>query len=302
MTDHDRLVRVLPEFVARNWGETVHETAPLSGGMNSLTVALRVGDRRVVAKWVPAQGTQALRRGLATARLMEDGGVRAGAPVATTSGSLTVDMLGGALALLTLVEGEPLSRSEIDQRAWGSALAKVHSIGPRAATGGFLEWIPLALSGPELPTWMRRAGAAIWSEWQSVQASTWAVLHTDPEPEAFLRDAHGDVGVVDWAGSEPGPALYDLASAVMYAGGRAAAAPLLEAYRRAGVVPEVEIETQIDAFGRLRGLVQALYFSQRLQSDDLTGIDSRDDNDRGLADARQMLTNLGVDTAVGTGR
>ncbi|MET3770361.1 Ser/Thr protein kinase RdoA (MazF antagonist), partial [Marisediminicola sp. UYEF4] len=144
------------------------------------------------------------------------------------------------------------------------------------------------------PRWVRDAVARVYSEYTKLPPLTWALLHTDPEPEAFLRDDSGNVGVIDWAGSVPGPALYDLASAVMYAGGERHAQPLLDAYERVGVVTGTEIRTHLGSLRRLRAGVQAEYFSRRLHLADLTGVDSIDDNEQGLRDAQEMLQLLGV--------
>jgi hypothetical protein len=50
----------------------------------------------------------------------------------------------------------------------------------------------------------------------------------------------------------------------------------------------------LGTFGRLRATVQADFFSRRLFQRDLTGIESDDDNAKGLRDAQEILASLGV--------
>ena len=67
---------------------------------------------------------------------------------------------------------------------------------------------------------------------ESLGGLAYGLCHGDPAPEAFLRSEHG-VGLIDWGSVVDGPLLYDVASAVMYLGGPAYAAPLLQAYEQA---------------------------------------------------------------------
>jgi homoserine kinase type II len=70
------------------------------------------------------------------------------------------------------------------------------------------------------------------------QELSWAGLHGDPAPEAFLQQPSGEVALIDWGSAMAGPALYDLASAVMYLEGAhedLVAAYLADARRSFGV-------------------------------------------------------------------
>ena len=78
----------------------------------------------------------------------------------------------------------------------------------------------------------------------------------------------------------------------MYLGGSEHATAFLDAYR-GGSLADGEIE-HLDAFRRLREAVQGVYFAGRLAADDLTGGIEREDNEKGLADARRRLAALGV--------
>ena len=284
----------LPAVVAREWGLRVDAVELTIGGMNSLTATVATTSGRFIAKWVPAADREGLIRGAHTARAMSDLGIRAGAPALTRSGAVTTAFLDGELALLEEVTGVPLSNSQADQADWGSSLATVHAAQPQSPGAGFYEWLADNAEDPLHPRWVREAVAIVYTEYAGLPPLTWALLHTDPAPEAFLRDTAGNIGIIDWTGSVPGPALYDVASAVMYAGGEAHARPMLAAYARVSAMPTTELHGHLRSLRRLRAGVQADYFSRRLHQNDLTGVDSTDDNAQGLTDAREMLQSLGV--------
>ena len=84
-----------------------------------------------------------------------------------------------------------------------------------------------------------------------------------------------------------GPVLYDVASAVMYAGGRPD--HVVPAYL--GQRPELadEISAGLEAFLRVRWAVQAGYFAWRCANDVRTGIADPAENRKGLADARRAF-------------
>ena len=125
---------------------------------------------------------------------------------------------------------------------------------------------------------------------------TWSQLHTDPTPEAFVHDDRtGITGLIDWTGADRGPVLYDVASVVMYLGGPELAAAFLTAYRDRGVLHGDEWG-HLDAFRRFRWAVQAAYFARRVADADMTGVAGQADNERGPADARHGLAELGLST------
>jgi Ser/Thr protein kinase RdoA (MazF antagonist) len=124
---------------------------------------------------------------------------------------------------------------------------------------------------------------------------SWGLLHADPAPEAFRLDpATGRCGVIDWSYFLHGPLLYDLASAIMYVGGLAHAGDLIEAYLKQGLLDRGEVGQGLAAMLRFRWAVQASYFAWRIANNDLTGISSPEENEKGLEDARQSLTFLSV--------
>jgi Ser/Thr protein kinase RdoA (MazF antagonist) len=134
----------------------------------------------------------------------------------------------------------------------------------------------------------------VCAEYRALSPVYWGTLHTDPSPDAFRFDSTtGTVGLIDWTGSETGPLLYDIASAVMYLGGPERSQTFLAGYLDTGAVPPAELD-HLDAFRRLRWVVQAVYFAHRLAMDDRTGITDAAENHQGSDDARRALTTLGV--------
>jgi homoserine kinase type II len=83
--------------------------------------------------------------------------------------------------------------------------------------------------------------------------------------------------------------MYDVASAVMYAGGPAAAGDLVEAYLSAGLVSRDELEATLPTMLRFRYAVQAYYFAHRVYTDDRRGIEGPAENLKGLHEARDLL-------------
>jgi Ser/Thr protein kinase RdoA (MazF antagonist) len=123
-----------------------------------------------------------------------------------------------------------------------------------------------------------------------LETLSWGLLHSDPAPEAFRLDtATGVCGVIDWSVALAGPLLYDLASAVMYVGGTDRAGELVEAYLREAVLTRSEVERGLLPMLSFRWAVQADYFARRIVENDLTGISGRQDNEKGLEDARQFF-------------
>jgi len=293
----DELADAVPALIGHRPEAHLLEVRSTSSGMNSVTVAVTLSLGSFVAKWVPARDGEALRRGALAAHDMAAGGLRAGPPLVLGDGGLTSPLAGGEVVLLEEVPGVPLTADDDDQAAWGAALGRAHRIAPRPERGPFFAWLDFEGTHPAREGWVSDAAARVLEESRAVDGISWVQLHTDPAPDAFLRDDSGGVGVIDWTGSVPGPALYDVASAVMYAGGPARAMPFLDAYRTSSGLPTVEIDQHLDTFRRFRALVQAVYFSIRIARADLTGVTSHAENTVGLQDARDMLRDLDVLTS-----
>jgi homoserine kinase type II len=143
-------------------------------------------------------------------------------------------------------------------------------------------WLdPAVIEEPELRS---AAAAAIERAEQLATSLTHGILHGDPAVEAFL-DSDDDIGLIDWGAAVHGPLLYDVASAWMYTRNYDA---LIDAYARTGPLDRKELAKTPD-FLRFRLAVQAWYFSTRLASNDLTGLESQADNEEGLDHARTGL-------------
>lgn len=284
--------------LADSWGLARTTVEVHNGGMNSATWFVSDGSERWVAKAVAPVSRRSFTAGLAVAAALEDAGIPAGAPVAARHGDFVVDADGIPLALLTWVPGDPLSAAKPSgQRLIGATLARVHRALLDASvphTERF-HWVDPQGDHLGIRPWVREAVAAAVAAYDELDPRTlsWGLLHTDPAPEAFrLNRAVGVCGLIDWSTAMEGPLLYDLASAVMYAGGPERAAPLIESYLEQGVLPRAEAARAMWVMLRFRGAVQADYFARRIATGDLTGIDSAAENGKGLSDAHTWLSSL----------
>ena len=151
-------------------------------------------------------------------------------------------------------------------------------------------WIDPTAAHLSVRPWVRPAIAAAVEALEGLDATSWGLLHTDPAPEAFRLDpTTGVCGVIDWSVALAGPHLYDLASAVMYVGGAERAGELIDAYLSAAMLTRADVDRGLLPMLRFRWAVQADYFAQRIVANDLTGITGRQDNEKGLEDARRRL-------------
>jgi len=241
--------------------------------MNSSAWKIEAGGSRYVLKLSrPSDGP-----GLSVATLLEDRGIRAGAPVRTTVRD------GRLVALLRFAGGRPLSAD--DWEAVGETLGLAHRLlagvsAPPEIDRWPWRWLDTAII--DEAALRSSAAAAVERATGLTPGLTQGILHGDPAPEAFVDDG-ADVGLIDWGAACYGPLLYDVASAWMYTGER-----VVDAYARAGPLGPDELEHAAD-FLAFRFALQAWYFSTRLAGNDLTGLESRDDNLKGLADARAGL-------------
>ena len=113
---------VFAEVAAVRWGRPLRVVRRLAGGMNGITLELDDAGERRVLKWVPESDRSSLVRGARAAEQVAAQGVRAGAPIASMTGDLTVSALEGELMLMEFVAGEELTRAEDDQRAMAGLL------------------------------------------------------------------------------------------------------------------------------------------------------------------------------------
>ena len=278
----------LGTLLVKEWGLREVLVTPLDGGMNSLTWTVGTPGASYVAKWVPREASDLFAAGATTARLAVRAGVLTGAPVSTRSGEDLAPLGDGVVALLEHVPGAELAgETDEDAARMGEVLARVHLATHGQAAPAALRWHwvdPHRIDGdPDLRAVVDEVVRSV----ESLYGLVHGLCHGDPAPEAFLRSEHG-VGLIDWGSVVEGPLLYDVASAVMYLGGPAYAAPLLEAYTAAGGPATADLD-HVDLMLRMRWVVQADYFAARLASDDRTGLEDAADNQRGYDRARRAL-------------
>jgi Ser/Thr protein kinase RdoA (MazF antagonist) len=283
-------------IVRAGWAGRVGPGEPLTGGMNSQAFALDYDGRRCVAKLVPAERRRAFEAGLAAAERLSAGGIPAGAPVRAADGALTAVVGEVAVALLEFVPGRPLDRADpLDQQWWGDALGAAHRVLAEFHHPALtrFHWVRPDAVHLGVADWIRPAvGAAVDDLGRLLVTDqlSYGVLHGDPAPDAFLLDIDtGRIGLIDWGSTASGPLMYDIASAVMYAGGPDAATELIDGYVSAGPVPADEVEAALPTMLRFRWAVQADYFAWRIWIDDRTGVADPAENHVGLAHARAAL-------------
>jgi len=287
------------DLLGRAWGLSEGMRVALhDGGMGSQTWIVDLDGRRWVAKSVAPHLANSFSGGLQAALLLGEAGISAGAAVPTRSGAVTVDTAcGDRVALLTWVPGIPLTGAgEGEQRLIGETLARVHRVlwGQTVPGAQAFHWVDPAAEHLALRPWIRPAvGAAVDALAELRHAEpAWplGLLHADPAPEAFRQDAvTGRCGIIDWSSAHYGPLLYDLASAVMYLGGPERAIAMTRAYLSAGPVTAREVADGLSVMLRFRWAVQADYFARRIATNDLTGINGSEENEKGLEDARRAL-------------
>ncbi|MBA3234299.1 MAG: phosphotransferase [Propionibacteriales bacterium] len=289
--NHAQLASVLHS----RWGLTVDDIQVLTGGMNSSAWKVGVDGQPLAAKLVHASDRAAFLTGLFAAGVVDAAGVPSGIAVATLDGALWADVPGGALGLLSWVDGMALVGDQRDQQVMGDTLGQAHTALVSAGPADTHAFRPIDLDAAHLDVegWVRPAVRDALTHWDAVasEITTWSLLHGDPAPEAFLWSSlRGTCGLIDWSSACYGPALYDLASAVMYVGGPDRAAPLLAAYLEHGLLSKDELRLGLRSMVGLRWAVQADYFARRIRADNLTGIADRRGNTKGLHDARRHLT------------
>ena len=293
VTDVDALVEAA---IRQTWNIDPSSLSAHDRGMNSRTWLVNAGDRRWVAKAVPAEAHARFVSGLAVAAIVDAAGIPAGAPEPNADGGTWTAVDGHTLALLRFIPGDPLVGDDpFEQRLIGSTLARAHRalVGAEGHDAGRFHWLDAGAPHLDVEPWVRPAVRQAIDAYDALPPAslTSGLLHSDPAPEAFLVDRRtGTCGLIDWDMGLFGPLMYDLASAVMYVGGPERASSLLDAYLADGAIPAAEVEHTLAPMLRLRWAVQADYFAGRIRTSDLTGVAGTHENQEGLDDARRALT------------
>jgi hypothetical protein len=155
----------LKELLRKFWGlADGTRVVRHDGGMGSQTWIVEHAGRRWVAKSVAPHLAQPFARGLQVAQLLDDAGIRSGAPALSLTGSTTVGTASGdRAALLTWVPGRPLTgASGEEQRLIGNTLARVHRVlRDRKVPGAqHFHWVDPAAAYLSLRPWLRSAVTA----------------------------------------------------------------------------------------------------------------------------------------------
>jgi Ser/Thr protein kinase RdoA (MazF antagonist) len=207
--------------------------------------------------------------GLAAAVHLRGRGIAAGDPVRTLGGKLTARTDEGVLAVLRRVPGRRLDGGDpVDQQWWGDRLGAVH----RALQGfhhpGLKKWLALDADAPHVARepWLRDAVIGAMTATTRLTVTdrlTYGVLVGDPAPGTFVVDPEtGRAGLLDCGASGTGPLVYDVAAAIVYAGGTERAGELIDGYLAAGPVGADELEAALPVLLRLGWAVRAFYAAQ----------------------------------------
>ena len=253
------------------WHLVPAEISVLPGGLLSHGWDVTAGGERFVARLAEPAARWPVEAGLAAVEHLRGCGIEAGEPVRTLAGGLTAETPAGALAVLRRASGRTLDgRDPIDQQFWGDRLGAVHSRLQGFQHPGLRRW---SLLDPEaahlaIEPWLRTAvtdAVTAMTRLMVTDRLTYGVLHGDPAPEIFLVDpATGRAGLLDCGASGTGPLLYDVAAAVVYAGGPETSAELLDGYLAAGPVDDGELHAALPVLLRFRWAVQADWSARRL--------------------------------------
>jgi Ser/Thr protein kinase RdoA (MazF antagonist) len=279
------------------WHLGPSEVTVLPSGLMSRTWAVTADGEQFVVRLVDPSARPSLEAGLAAAVHLRARGLTIGEPLRTLAGSLTAETATGALSVLRRVPGRPLAAADpLDQQWWGDRLGAAH----RGLAGfdhpGVRRWNWLNPEAPHLAleAWLRPAVAdavAAMTRLTVTDRLTYGVLHGDPAAHGFVVDpASGRTGSLDWGACGTGPLLYDVAAAVVHAGGPEAAADLIDGYLAAGPVGRDELDAGLPVLLRFRWAVQADWCARRLSAAAAPG--DRPVDPAPLRDARRALEAL----------
>lgn len=254
-----------------DWHHSVGELRPLAAGLTSSMWQLSTGTGEFVVQVGDPGDRPQLEAGLAALEQLRSQGLQAGRPVRTVAGALTAEGDAGPVAVLRPVPGRPLVGADpLDQHWWGDLLGAAHRALDGFSHPGLLRWPWLRAEAAHLDVepWVRTAVAeavAAMTRLTVTDRLTFGVLHGDPAPARFLIDIDtGRTGLVGWGPSVTGPLVYDLAAAVLYAGGPAGAGELVDGYTAAAPVSRDEVDAALPVLLRFRWAVHADRYARRL--------------------------------------
>jgi homoserine kinase type II len=230
------------------WRLAATEITALPDAVLSRRWEVTAGADRYVVRLADAIARQPVEAGLAAAEHLCRLQLTGGEPLRTLDGCRTAATPGGALAVLRRAPGRALVGGDpVDQLWWGDQLGAVHRALQCFHHPGLRPWRLLDPGAPHLAAepWLRPAVAAAVGAAVRLTVTdrlTYGVLHGDPAPGNFVVDpATGKAGVLDCGVSGTGPLAYDMAAAVLYAGGPGHAAELIDGYLAAGPVGADEL-------------------------------------------------------------
>jgi homoserine kinase type II len=256
------------------WHLAPTEITCRSAGLMSQAWEMTAGDDRYLVRLVDAPARQPFEAGLAATEQLRGWGIAVGVPVRTLGGSLTAETDRGALAVLSLTPGRPLAGADpVDQQWWGDRLGSVHRALQQFRHPGLRSWSFLDPDAPHLAAedWLRPAVADAVTATTRLTVTdrlTYGVLHGDPAPEGFVVDLDtGRTGLLDCGASGTGPLLYDVAAAVVYAGGTEASAEFLDGYLASGPVHQDELHAALPVLLRFRWAVTADWCARQITTE-----------------------------------
>jgi len=253
-----------------HWHLTSCDVAALDSGLMSRTWEVRCAAERYVVRLVDDPARQPVEAGLVAAEHLRGQGVEVGVPVRTLGGGLTAGTPDGALAVTRRVPGRSLVGADpVDQQWWGDRLGAVHRALQDFHHPGLRPWSLLDADAAHLDAepWLRPAiteAVTATTRLMVTDRLTYGVLHGDPAPAGFVVDPDtGRTGLHHCGASGTGPLLYDVAAAVVYAGGADAAAEFLDGYLAAAPMHPDELEAALPVMIRFRWAVQADWSARR---------------------------------------
>ena len=289
------------------WPYRVESVTPLAGGWNSTTWLVTTAQGQYVAKLVDDLDAPGLVSSLRIAEFLAVRGLACGTPARTRDGQLAIPLPEGTLALLQYERGKPPDISIPGQvRRAGRVLARAHQVlrdCPARSDPRYCwpwEWVTQCLDTIAMPEHVAAVARRIWPHIVRTvddhQLSV-SLIHADPGPDGFLLvdDDTGGAGmqdaIIDWATTLRGPLLYDLAcfAVITRPAGPQVARWFTEGY--AAQMPEISPQlAHLDCLIKARWLVNAIYFSSRIERGTTRGSDSPTANEDGLAAAYAGMT------------